>query len=712
MHKLHTFLFFLWLASVNSEPSRRHHPHYIFWKQNPIFPLDNLWTKLIPSSPEINPYYISPHIPQEPPNYFNIYSHFPESSQSEKEDTAVTTNEDILIDSLNSALVKLNQLLPPEMTTTVGTSSGEEYTNYKHTVHPEILAQSLNKAIDTLTEVLSKVPKKHPPSVENLIVNPVDPILPTSMEEQVFDASDLYQQMTYSVESAIQKLDELFKELPEELKNNPAPDHNIQNADQTLKNIITGSNVQLVQLPSESSGVQPYSNSVSASTESSLSLFTSKIQEFLSKITTTKTIEEATKNSTDASTVQEGKEETKESIPATTPTPAIKTAEEEFTSAVITTDPSVTEDYLSTTATVLVSESTNEIPITTSKPAEEVVTYSSPIDVRIGLRTNIDSDAIFFPDDEDEKVPDKLAASNIHDISIPSRFGETASSSTTAKPLNLQYQPTAPNPYPALPEQNPLLVVSNNAEDYLGNRFGDTTTTSNNTISLEYKPMRPFFAGPVTYPQAIIPPGTQWPASSTARYPANELADRFQQTTTTPPPRTTQKPQQNTPISLEYKPMRPFFAGPVMYPEPIIPPGTPWPASSTETSTIHDLVDRFQQQTTITTRKPHANTPISLEYKPSRPFYAPNPIVYPSPIIPSGTPWPASSSERYQQTASNNDLGNRFQSTTTPPKQNTNTPIVLEYKPTRSPFLPDPWVYPSPIIPSGTPWPASSTERL
>lgn len=694
MKKRYTFLLLLWLALANSKPSRRQHPHYIFWKHNPLFPLDNLWAKLIPSPAEINPYYMSPHIPQEPPNYFNMYSHFPESTQPEKAETTSTKNDDMLIDSLNSALEKLYQLLPSELTT-VKTANGEEYATYNHqnTVHPEILAESVNKAIDTLTEVLSKVPKKHPPSVENLIIDHVVP------------DPELSQTMSLSVETAIQKLDELFKELPEQLKSNPTPNHQ-QTADQMLQNVITASNVQLVVRPSASSGVQSVSSSVSASTESSLSLFTSKIEEFLSKISTTKTIEETP----EATTVKVDKT----SITTTTPTPPIRTVEEEFTSPVLITEKTVvtTQDsLLSTSATVM--ESTQSA-VTTFQPSEETTTDPSLIDVRIGVRSRSDADAILFPDDNDEIIADTLAPSNIHDLNIPSRFRETTSSSTTPRPLNLQYEPIAPNPHPALPAQNPLLVVSNNLEDYLlGNRFQDTTTRKpqqNTPITLEYKPMRPFHAGSVTYPSPIISSGTPWPASSTERY-SHELADRFQQTITTPPP--TQNLQQNTPISLEYKPMRPFFAGPVMNPQPIIPPGTQWPASSTEIYPATDLADRFQQQTTSTTKKPQENTPISLEYKPSRPFFAPDPIVYPGPIIPPGTPWPASSTEHYPQTTFMNDLENRFEEkTTSHPKQNANTPLVLDYKPTRSPFLPDPWVYPSPIIPSGTPWPASSTERL
>ncbi|KAF5291413.1 hypothetical protein FQR65_LT01724 [Abscondita terminalis] len=129
------------------------------------------------------------------------------------------------------------------------------------------------------------------------------------------------------------------------------------------------------------------------------------------------------------------------------------------------------------------------------------------------------------------------------------------------------------------------------------------------------------------------------------------------------------------------------------------------------------------------------DTKIVLEYKPTRPSYLPEPSTIPQ-LIPPGKPWPASPEEYATKSTLSPHLINRFPeltssttsskssmhtktttattstttSTATPTRHATiSTRIVLEYKPQRPWYLPEPITI-GQLIPPGTPWPASPEE--
>lgn len=144
---------------------------------------------------------------------------------------------------------------------------------------------------------------------------------------------------------------------------------------------------------------------------------------------------------------------------------------------------------------------------------------------------------------------------------------------------------------PTIGSYNYITDVHNNANS-LGHRYAQQP------IVLDYKPIRPFYAGsPRPYPQPIIRPQ----ASTTFLGPDN--SDRFGQT------------GQTTQSSMTGRP--PFAGNPKPYPEPIRP--------QTEQNS---LGDRFGESTTI---GPWGQT--TQSNIPGRPPFAGVPKPYPEPII-------------------------------------------------------------------------------
>ncbi|KAJ3645700.1 hypothetical protein Zmor_023340 [Zophobas morio] len=272
-----------------------------------------------------------------------------------------------------------------------------------------------------------------------------------------------------------------------------------------------------------------------------------------------------------------------------------------------------------------------------------------------------------------------------------------------------------------------------------------TVVESRPQISLEYKPMRPFYhprpSG--THPSQIVPSGQPWPDNANANQNFNQvptIADRTKETQSenketslsgsssgflwpetedseeeiTKPP--TQTSTTTRKITLEYQPTRPpHHPKPGNNLQPIVPPSKPWPAGpdgylTTLAPTIVDRIKEDSLQTSTPTSQ--TQTPINLGYKPTRPFYHPNPGNHINQIVPPGQPWP-SSPEGYQnfsQVGNSPNLVNRIQetsstSTTTKSPQET---ISLEYQPNRPSFHPNPGNNINQIVPPGQPWPSSA----
>ncbi|KAF5270652.1 hypothetical protein FQA39_LY01390 [Lamprigera yunnana] len=231
--------------------------------------------------------------------------------------------------------------------------------------------------------------------------------------------------------------------------------------------------------------------------------------------------------------------------------------------------------------------------------------------------------------------------------------------------------------------QQPITTVKPN----LQNKFDSETNTK---VVLEYKPTRPsFLPEPSTIAQ-VIPPGTPWPSS------LDEYSTKLSDTTMRPILQNKFDNDTATKLVLDYKPTRPSFL-----PEPstiaqVIPPGTPWPASPDEYSTkISDttvrpiLQNKFDDDTT---------TKIVLDYKPTRPSFLAEPSTI-AQVVPPGTPWPASLEEyttKKPLTTAQTILQNRLEN-------ETSIKEGLENKQTRPPFLPQPSTIVQ-SIPSGTPW--------
>ncbi|GLV42917.1 hypothetical protein CBL_20473 [Carabus blaptoides fortunei] len=270
---------------------------------------------------------------------------------------------------------------------------------------------------------------------------------------------------------------------------------------------------------------------------------------------------------------------------------------------------------------------------------------------------------------------------------------------TTIKPssttmIDLEYKPTRPTFIPG-PVVYPQPAIKPETSKPFAEEAATSKPSSTTIIDLEYKPTRPtFIPGPVIYPQPAIKPETSKPLG--------------EEDATSKPSLTTLKPSLTTIIDLEYKPTRPpFIPGPVVYPQPAIKPETSKPLAEEDA-----------------TSKPSSTIVVNLEYKPTRPTFIPDPVVYPQPAINTSSSVIHSSGSTFStlsdkfatslltNTASpsgNNEITTKRIITTRKPVYS--TPISLEYKPTRPPYVPNPIFYPKPAIPPGTPWPAYSTTK-
>jgi hypothetical protein len=142
-------------------------------------------------------------------------------------------------------------------------------------------------------------------------------------------------------------------------------------------------------------------------------------------------------------------------------------------------------------------------------------------------------------------------------------------------------------------------------------------------------------------------------------------------------------------------------------------------------STREQSVSSDGVRATVTTIQ--KQTPINLEYKPTRPFYHPNPGNTVGQIIPPGKPWPSSPQDyqNFTQNGQSIDLINRIKeddlSTTNKPVSSAKpkptsssiqeqTPISLEYQPNRPSFHPNPGSTLGQIVPPGKPWPSNAED--
>ncbi|KYB26147.1 mucin-2 isoform X2 [Tribolium castaneum] len=170
-------------------------------------------------------------------------------------------------------------------------------------------------------------------------------------------------------------------------------------------------------------------------------------------------------------------------------------------------------------------------------------------------------------------------------------------------------------------------------------------------------------------------------------------------------------------INLEYKPVRPFY-----HPKPgstlgqIVPPGKPWPDNAQNVS----LEDRFKETTSTSstpdynkpgdgeqTFQPTPSTGVTLDYKPSRPPFHPNPGSTLGQVVPPGQPWPDKPDgyHNFSQSKPGITLENKMKDTVATTEQPGTTVFSLEYKPNRPPHHPNPGSILGQIVPPGQPWP-------
>ncbi|KAB0793070.1 hypothetical protein PPYR_12690 [Photinus pyralis] len=230
----------------------------------------------------------------------------------------------------------------------------------------------------------------------------------------------------------------------------------------------------------------------------------------------------------------------------------------------------------------------------------------------------------------------------------------------TVKPITvLEYKPTRPSflPEPStiaqlVPSGTPWPASANTTLKPQPSSQSEDELQSPATV-LEYKPTRPsFLPEPVTIGQ-LIPSGTPWP-DSPAGYKTTTTTNGstvVQEVKTTVLPQENNQTRHTTHKVLEYTPQRPWYL-----PEPVtigqlIPPGTPWPASPTvkppKPSTQHGKPQSTRpppHTTNRITQKPFSSTHIILGYKPTRPWYLPEPVTI-GQIISPGKPWPASADD-------------------------------------------------------------------
>lgn len=219
-------------------------------------------------------------------------------------------------------------------------------------------------------------------------------------------------------------------------------------------------------------------------------------------------------------------------------------------------------------------------------------------------------------------------------------------------------------------------------------------------ITLDYKPITPFYhPNPITLPQ-LIPPGKPWPGSpeiyQTTVLKTPNLLDRLPEVE----PENV-KPSQEQTIILDYKPTTPFYHPHPVTPAQLIPPGKPWP-SSPEEQTIPPLAEDTTNKTSTS-----SNQSIVLDYKPTTPFFHPNPVI-PAQIVPPDNPLPASKNQSSSSSTQPPKLDDRLTEDASTPKPS----IILDYTPITPFFHPNP-ITPAQLIPPGSSWPqgTSSTTK-
>ncbi|XP_044253647.1 uncharacterized protein LOC123004438 [Tribolium madens] len=161
-------------------------------------------------------------------------------------------------------------------------------------------------------------------------------------------------------------------------------------------------------------------------------------------------------------------------------------------------------------------------------------------------------------------------------------------------------------------------------------------------------------------------------------------------------------------INLEYKPVRPFY-----HPKPgttlgqIVPPGKPWPDKPEDQQNVTQtpVLENKIKETTIPTTPPKPG--VTLDYKPSRPPFHPNPGSTLGQIVPPGQPWPNKPDgyQNFSQLMPGINLENKMKDTVSTTEQPGTTIFSLEYKPNRPPHHPNPGSILGQIIPPGQPWP-------
>jgi hypothetical protein len=333
--------------------------------------------------------------------------------------------------------------------------------------------------------------------------------------------------------------------------------------------------------------------------------------------------------------------------------------------------------------------------------------------------------------------------------------GVRATATTIQKqtPINLEYKPTRPfyhpnpgntvgqiippgKPWPSSPQDYQNFTQNGQSIDLINRIKEDDLSTTNKPvssakpkptsssiqeqtpISLEYQPNRPsFHPNPGSTLGQIVPPGKPWPSNAedyqnfSQTAPAVSLEDRIKESNISTTNRPISPTKQQSSTSLEYQPNRPSY-----HPNPgntigqIVPPGKPWPSNAedyknfSQTAAPVNLEDRIKE-TSSTANQPTLSptkhqTPISLEYKPNRPFYHPNPGNTVGQVVPPGKPWPGNVEDyqNFSQPAPVTNLEDRIKepgASTNRPSSSievASTPVNLEYKPS----------------PPGKPWPNST----
>ncbi|KAK4874102.1 hypothetical protein RN001_013462 [Aquatica leii] len=227
-------------------------------------------------------------------------------------------------------------------------------------------------------------------------------------------------------------------------------------------------------------------------------------------------------------------------------------------------------------------------------------------------------------------------------------------------------------------------------------------------LVLGYKPTRPsYLPEPITVPQ-LIPPGTPWPAAPEDYVTKHNKTQVIVESITL----TNRIDESKKETKLEYKPTRPSFLPEPSTVQQLIPTGKPWPSALPENYiTKNNKTQVTLESITLANRIEGKNeTNLILEYKPTRPSFLPE-LSTVQQLIPPGKPWPASPEDynigknnKTQVVLESVTLANRID-------ENESDKVVLENKPTRPSFIPEPSTVQQLISP-GKPWPASHEEHV